>query len=79
MQQMKLERQAVAMAVDERIDTACVRLELAPLIRRKRRCGTVCGCAQLQIALHLIVQDEARPENLGELAGRVTAQRVHLP
>ena len=79
MQQMKFKWQPVAMAVDERIDAACVRLELAPLIRRKGCCGTVGRCAQLQITLHLVVQDESGAEDLGELSGRMTAQRVHLP
>src|ERR1700761_9658158 len=72
-QQMKLEWKFVAMTVDERIDTARISLELAPLIRRKRRCGTV-GCgAQLQITLHLVVQDEAGAEDFGELTGSVAA------
>ena len=76
---MKLQRQPVAVAVDERIDAACVRLELASLIRRKR-CSSAISCgAELQITLHLVVQDEAGAENLGELSGGVTAQRVHLP
>ena len=79
MQQMKFKWQPVTMAVDERVYPACVRLELAPLIRWKGCCGTVGRRAQLQITLHLVVQDEFGPEDLRELSGRMTAQRVHLP
>ena len=77
-QQMELDRQRVAVSGDEGIHAAGVGVELMALVVGQDRKGSVCGGAQLQVALQAVMFDERRTEDLGKLTGGVAAECVHL-
>src|SRR5579885_651182 len=78
-QQTKLERQMIARALDKRIHTFCVNLQIMPLLRIKRVGSTLASFAKLQIALLTIMLQQRRTEDLGKIAGGIASRSVHLP
>jgi hypothetical protein len=68
----------VAVGVDEGVDAVGVGLELVELIGGEEGGGAVGGGAELEDALLAVVVDEGGAEELGELAGAVAAEGVHL-
>lgn len=64
---------------DGGVDTGSVAFESVELLGREGEDGSVSGGAELQGALETIVGEEGWAEDLGECAGGVAAEGVHLP
>jgi hypothetical protein len=75
-QQVELDRKVILR--DQRVHPAAVLLEQVNLVRRKLRQRAVGGRADLQRALQPIMRQISRPEDLSQLACRMTADQVHL-
>jgi hypothetical protein len=67
-----------AVGGDEGVDAVGVDLELVELIGGEGGDGAVGGGTELEVALEAVVFDEGGAEDLGELAGAVAAEGVHL-
>jgi hypothetical protein len=76
---MKLNGETIAMGVDEGIDAARIGPQFMKILGRHGLHGTIGGGAKLKGTLLPVVFDEAGAEDLGELAGGVAAEHVHLP
>jgi hypothetical protein len=75
----ELERQMGALEVDGGVDTGGVALEEVELVGREGGGGAVGGDAQGEGSLEAVVGEERGAEDLGESAGGVAAEGVHLP
>jgi hypothetical protein len=64
---------------DGGVDPGGVLLEDVELVGRKGGDGAVSGDAKLESALETVVGEKDRAKDLGEGAGSVAAERVHLP
>jgi len=78
-EEAELEREVRALEVDGGVDAGGVALEEVELISRKGGEGAVGGGADEEGALEAVVSEEAGAEDLGEGAGGVAAEGVHLP
>ena len=68
-----------ALGFHRRVDAAGVELEPAHLLGWEDGEGAVGGGPDLEDALEAVVGDHAGAEDLGQVAGDVAAQGVHLP
>jgi hypothetical protein len=78
-EEAELEREVGALKVDGGVDAGGVLLEKMKLVGRQGSEGAVGGDAKLEGALEAIVDQEAGAKDLGESAGGVTTESVHLP
>ena len=78
-EEAELEWEMRMLECDGGVDASGVLLEEMKLIGRESSDGTV-GCdAELERALETVVGEECRAEDLGECAGGVAAEDIHLP
>lgn len=75
---MELEREVVVLGGDGGVDAGGVAFEVVELVGGELSEDTVGGRAEGEGALEAIVGDEAGAEDLGELAGGMAAEGVHL-
>jgi hypothetical protein len=78
-EEAELEREVRALEVDGGVDAGGVALEEMELIGGKGGKGAVGGGSDEERALEAVVGEEAGAEDLGEGAGGVAAEGVHLP
>jgi len=78
-EEAELEREVCALEVDGGVDAGGVALEEMELIGGDGGDGVVGGGADEEGALEAVVSEEAGAEDLGEGAGGVAAEGVHLP
>ncbi len=78
-EEAELEREVGALEGDGGVDAGGVFFEEMELIGREGGEGAAGGDAELEGALEAVVEEEAGAENLGEGAGGVAAESVHLP
>jgi hypothetical protein len=79
LEEAKLEREVRALDGDGGVDAGGVPFEDVKLVGWEGGDGAVGGDAKLESALEAVVDEEAGAEDLGESAGCVTAEGVHLP
>jgi hypothetical protein len=75
----ELQRQVSALSGDGGVDASGVELQVVKLVRRENGNGTVGGGAELEGALGSVMEQGGGAEELGESAGPVAAQGLHLP
>jgi hypothetical protein len=78
-EEAELEREMVALEFDGGVDAGGVALEEVELIGGEGGEGAVGGGSDEEGALEAVVGEEAGAEDLGEGAGGVAAEGVHLP
>jgi hypothetical protein len=78
-EEAELEREMGALEVDGGVDAGGITLEEMELIGGKGGEGAVGGGAEEEGALEAVVSEEVGAEDLGEGAGGVTTEGVHLP
>ena len=78
-EEAELEREVGALEVDGGVDAGGVALEEVELIGGEGGEGSVGGGSDEEGALEAVVGEEAGAEDLGEGAGGVAAEGVHLP
>jgi len=78
-QQAKLKRQMSSLRRNGCVDAGSIALKQMQFIGRKSSESTVRGSSNLQRALGAVVRNQRRSENLCQIPGCVTTQRVHLP
>ena len=78
-EEAELEREVGALKFDGGVDAGGVALEEMELVGWESGDGAVGGGADEEGTLEAVVSDEAGTEDLGEAAGGVTSEGVHLP
>jgi hypothetical protein len=78
-EEAELEWEMSALEVDGGVNAVGVLFEEMELVRRKGGEGAVGSDAELEGTLEAVVGEEAGAKNLGESAGCVAAEGVHLP
>jgi hypothetical protein len=78
-EEAELEREVGALEVDGGVDPGGVTLEEVELIGGKGGDGAVGGGSEKKGALEAVVSEEGGTKDLGEGAGSVAAEGVHLP
>jgi len=78
-EEAELEREVSALEVDGGVDSGGVSFEKMKLIGREGGDSAIGGDAELEGALEMVVDEEARAKDFGESAGGVAAESVQLP
>ena len=78
-EEAELEWEVGTLEVDGGVDTGGVLLEEVEFVGREGGEGAVGGDAELEGALEAVVDEEAGAKDLGESAGGMAAESVHLP
>ena len=78
-EETEFEREMGLLEGDGGVDSGGVAFEGVELAGWEGRCGSVGGGAELEGALEAVVGEEGGAKDLGEGAGGVAAEGVHLP